>query len=89
MTKGEIKEAAEVVLIARKDIDRYIYAVLRNEKCVLRARGLNVKKAIDVALISQRDYGYEVESTAIYDEVLKTEDNTERHISAIDIALHK
>jgi DNA-binding protein len=85
MTKGEIKEAAEVVLIARKDIDRYIYAVLRNEKCVF----LYMSMFIDVALISQRDYGYEVESTAIYDEVLKTEDNTERHISAIDIALHK
>ncbi|MCK5345632.1 MAG: hypothetical protein KAR20_19615 [Candidatus Heimdallarchaeota archaeon] len=84
-----MNEDTSVVLIAQKPIDTYIQAILRSFKCTLKSRGSNIKRAIDSALIAERDYGYTVKETHIYNETLKTETGEERFISAIDIELEK
>jgi DNA-binding protein Alba len=82
-------EDTSVVLIAQKPIDRYIQAILRSFKCILKSRGSNIKRAIDSALIAERDYGYTIKETHIYNETLKAETGDTRFISAIDIELEK
>lgn len=78
-----------VILVAQKEIAKYIWAILRNTTCVLKSRGANMKRAIDCALIAKRDYGYEIEKTEIYNETMQTDTGEVRHISAIDIYLEK
>lgn len=82
-------EEASVVLIAQKEIAKYIWTILRTNKCILKSRGSNIKRSIDCALIAERDYGYVVKNTQIYNETLKTETGETRHISAIDINIEK
>lgn len=79
---------SDIVLIAQKPIDRYIQAIMRSSKCVLKSRGSNMKRAIDTALIAERDYGYTVKSH-IYNETMTADSGETRFISAIDIELEK
>jgi len=75
--------------IGTKNIANYIYAILKTKVCVLRARGSNLKKAVDVALIAERDYGYSIRSVNIYDTKYEDEEHRTRHVSNIDISLSK
>lgn len=84
-----MEEERSIVLIAQKGIDKYIWTILRSSKCVLKSRGTNIKRAIDCALIAERDYGYTITNTHIYNESLKTETGDIRYISAIDIDMEK
>jgi len=77
------------VKVGVKDILAYVYAVLRSPKCTLKARGTHVKKAIDVGLICERDYGYHIDKVRIYDSTFETEDGKIRHISNIDVSMNK
>ena len=84
-----MNDDSNVVLIAQKPIDKYIQAILRSSDCVLKSRGSNIKRAIDSALIAERDYGYAVKGLRIYNEMMKTETGDTRFVSAIDIELNK
>jgi len=75
--------------IGTKNIANYIYAILKTKECVLKARGTNIKKAVDVALIAERDYGYRIGSVNIYDSKYEDDEHRIRHISNIDISLSK
>lgn len=77
------------VKIGQKDISSYVYAVLRNTDVVLLARGSNLKKAVDIGLIIQRDYGYTIKAISIYDSSYVDENKKERHVSNVEISLSK
>jgi len=81
-------EETTVVLVANKDIDKYVYSALRTPKCIIKARGTNVKRAIDTALICERNYGMIIDDVTIYNSPLEMDDKV-RYVSNIDITLHK
>jgi len=87
MVKATAEETT-VVLVGNKDIDKYVYSALRTNKCIIKARGTNVKRAIDTALICERNYGVLIDDVTIYNSPLEVE-NKVRFVSNIDIYMHK
>jgi len=83
-----VEEIAEVK-IGTKDLLTYIYSIIRNQKVTLLARGTNMKKAIDVGLIAQRNYDYKINSVKLYDSSYTDENQKERYVSNIEIELSK
>lgn len=77
------------VKVGMKDMQSYIYAVLRNSNVLLKARGSNMKRSIDVALISERDYNYKIEDVRIYNSTYTDESGKERKVSNLEISLSK
>lgn len=85
MVEDEVNE----VKIGTKEVKSYLYAVLRSPKVLLKARGSNMKRLIDVALISERDYNYKIEDVQIFNSSYKDESGKERKVSNIEINLSK
>ena len=76
------------IKIGLKPIVNYIFSVTQNPSVVLKARGLNINKAVNVALIAVRECNYELVSTEIYDSKFETELG-EKYVSNIDITLKR
>ena len=83
-----VDEVSEVK-IGQKEINSYIYAILRNSKVIIKSRGTNIKRAVDVALVSERDYNYKITDVRIYNSTYMDESGKERKVSNIDISLSK
>ena len=83
-----VDEVSEVK-IGQKEINSYIYAILRNSKVIIKSRGTNIKRAVDVALVSERDYNYNITDVRIYNATYMDESGKERKVSNIDISLSK
>ncbi|MCK4258092.1 MAG: hypothetical protein KAX49_03890 [Halanaerobiales bacterium] len=77
------------VFIGKKNLDTYIRALEQENEVSVLARGVHIKKAVDVALISTRLGGYEITETLLYDEEMQSEENTNFYVSAIKITLNK
>lgn len=83
-----VEEISEVK-IGQKEIQAYIYSVLRNTNVVLLARGSNIKKCVDISLIVSRDYGYNIDDVKIYNTSYLDENQKERNVSNLEIKLSK
>lgn len=83
-----VDEISEVK-IGAKEIQKYVYSVLRNSKILMKARGVNIKKCVDVSLICVRDYNYKIDAVRLYNSSYKDETERERNISNIEINLSK
>lgn len=77
------------VKIGTKDIQAYLYSVLRSSKVLIKARGSNIKRAVDTSLIASRDYGYSIDIVKIYNSSYVDESQKERNVSNIEIELSK
>lgn len=77
----------ETVYIGSKDISKYIsacfFALGKEEKIKLIARGKNIKRAIDVLAILVRDY---LENPK-YEIIVDSEKFEERNVSTLEITL--
>lgn len=85
MVEDEVNE----VKIGQKELNSYIYAIIRNPKVLIKARGTNVKRAIDAALVSERDYNYKIDDVRIYNSSYLDESGKERKVSNLEIDLSK
>lgn len=83
-----VEEISEVK-IGQKEINNYVYAILRNPKVLLKSRGSNMKRLIDVALVTERDYNYKIDNVRIYNSVYVDESGKERKVSNIEVELSK
>jgi len=86
--------ATNVVLVGRKDLMSYVLAIIRlfnegAEEVVVRARGRNICKAVDVVehLRNLIMKDVEVKSVDIYSEELETPQGRKKRVSAIEIVL--
>ena len=83
----------EEIFIGDKEISKYIsacfYSLGKEKNILLKARGNNIKRAIDVLAILKRDYlenpkyTIEVDSEKYHDK----ETNRERNVSTVEISL--
>ena len=77
------------VKVGTKPLQSYLYAVLRSSNVLIKARGTNMKLGIDTSLVASRDYGYEIDDVKIYNSSYTDENQRERKVSNIEIALSK
>ena len=74
--------------IGDKPYDNYLRALGDSQGVSILARGRNVKKAVDVALMAQRLSQFTINAVAIYDEKMTSDDGErEYYVSAIRIDL--
>lgn len=85
-----------VVLVGRKDLMNYVLAVIRlfndgAEEVIIRARGMNICKAVDVAENVKNLFmkNTEVAGVNIYSEELEDPSGKKKRVSAIEIKLVK
>lgn len=76
------------IKVGSKPLMNYIFSIAKNPSVVIKARGENIKKAVNVALIAQRECEYTITSVEIYDSKFETEVG-EKYISNIDITLKR
>jgi DNA-binding protein len=88
-------QQTNVVLVGRKDVMNYVLAAIRlfndgAEEVVIRARGLNICKAVDVAETIRNLFMKDtvVKKVEIYSEELE-KDGKKKRVSAIEITLAK
>jgi len=80
----EIRE----LYIGDKPYDNYLRALGDSQSVSILARGKNVKKAVDVALMAQRLSQFTINAVTIYDEKMTSDDGErEYYVSAIRIDL--
>jgi len=86
--------ATNVVLVGRKDLMSYVLAIIRlfnegAEEVVVRARGRNICKAVDVVehLRNLIMKDVQVKTVNIYSEELTTNEGRKKRVSAIEIIL--
>jgi len=76
--------------IGEKPYDNYLRALGDSENISVLARGKNIKKAIDVALMAQRLSQFEIRNVVLYDEKMTSDDGErEYYVSAIRIDLSR
>ncbi|WAE39601.1 MAG: hypothetical protein FHOMOCKG_00073 [Methanophagales virus GBV302] len=76
--------------IGEKPYDNYLRALGDSESVSVLARGKNIKKAIDVALMAQRLSQFEIRNVVLYDEKMTSDDGErEYYVSAIRIDLSR
>jgi len=74
--------------IGDKSYDNYLRALGDSQSVSILARGKNVKKAVDVALMAQRLSQFTISAVSIYDEKMTSDDGErEYYVSAIRIDL--
>jgi len=74
--------------IGDKPYDNYLRALGDSQGASILARGKNVKKAVDVALMAQRLSQFTISAVSIYDEKMTSDDGErEYYVSAIRIDL--
>ncbi|MCE4618646.1 MAG: DNA-binding protein Alba [Desulfurococcales archaeon] len=85
-----------VVLVGKKDIMNYVLAAIRlfndgAEEVIIRARGMNICKAVDVAENIKNLFmkNTEVAGVEIYSEELEDPKGKKKRVSAIEIKLVK
>ncbi|MEB3807183.1 MAG: DNA-binding protein Alba [Desulfurococcales archaeon] len=85
-----------VVYVGRKDVMNYVLAAIRlfsdgAEEVVIRARGTNICKAVDVAENIRNLFmkNTEVAGVNIYSEELEAQGGKKKRVSAIEIKLRK
>ena len=86
-----------VIKIGNKDFILYMRSIelcirkQKKEKVILKARGLNIKKAVDLAEASKNkfltDMNIKIEDIKISTSSFKDKENIERNVSCIDITL--
>ena len=83
-----------VVLVGKKDIMNYVLAAIRlfndgAEEVIIRARGMNICKAVDVAENIKNLFmkNTEVAGVEIYSEELEDPKGKKKRVSAIEIKL--
>jgi len=76
--------------IGEKPYDNYLRALGDSESVSVLARGKNIKKAVDVALMAQRLSQFEIRNVVLYDEKMTSDDGErEYYVSAIRIDLSR
>jgi len=76
--------------IGEKPYDNYLRALGDSQSVSVLARGKNIKKAIDVALMAQRLSQFEIRNVVLYDEKMTSDDGErEYYVSAIRIDLSR
>ena len=89
-------EARDVVFIGKKPLMAYVTSALiqlaNNPKVSIKARGLSIGRAVDVAQIILRrtdNTGYSIGEIKIGSENLQSMDGRARNVSTIDIEIRK
>ena len=76
--------------IGDKPYDNYLRTLSDSQSVSILARGKNVKKAVDVALMAQRLSQFEIQNVVLYDEKMTSDDGErEYYVSAIRIDLSR
>ena len=76
--------------IGDKPYDNYLRVLSDSQSVSILARGKNVKKAVDVALMAQRLSQFEIQNVVLYDERMTSDDGErEYYVSAIRIDLSR
>ncbi|SHO47905.1 DNA/RNA-binding protein Alba (modular protein) [Nitrosotalea sinensis] len=96
MSTDAQNEAKDTVFIGKKPIMAYVTSALiqlaNNPQVVIKARGLSIGRAVDVAQIIARrtdNTGYSIGQVKIGSEQLQSLDGRSRNVSTIEIEVKK
>lgn len=96
MSTGNRPEAKDTVFIGKKPLMAYVTSALiqlaNNPRVLIKARGLSIGRAVDVAQIIARrteGSGYSVGEIKISSEQLESNDGRSRNVSTIEIEVKK
>ncbi len=96
MSTDTHNEAKDTVFIGKKPIMAYVTSALiqlaNNPQVVIKARGLSIGRAVDVAQIIARrtdNTGYSIGQVKIGSEQLQSLDGRSRNVSTIEIEVKK
>jgi DNA-binding protein len=91
-----MSESRETIYIGKKPLMAYVTSSLiqlaNQPKISIKARGLSIGRAVDVAQIIARkteNAGYTIGNIKIGSELLKSEDGRDRNVSTIDIEVKR
>ena len=91
-----MSESRETIYIGKKPLMAYVTSTLiqlaNQPKISIKARGLTIGRAVDVAQIIARkteNAGYTIGSIKIGSELLKSEDGRDRNVSTIEIEVKR
>jgi len=89
-------ESRETIYIGKKPLMAYVTSTLiqlaNQPKISIKARGLSIGRAVDVAQIIARkteNAGYSIGNITIGSELLKSEDGRDRNVSTIEIEVKR
>ncbi len=96
MSTEQKPEAKDVVFIGKKPLMAYVTSALiqlaNNPRVLIKARGLTIGRAVDVAqIISRRteNSGYSIGEIKIGSEQLQSQDGRSRNVSTIEIEVKR
>ncbi|TLX79374.1 MAG: DNA-binding protein [Thaumarchaeota archaeon] len=91
-----MSESRETIYIGKKPLMAYVTSTLiqlaNQPKISIKARGLTIGRAVDVAQIIARkteNAGYTIGNIKIGSELLKSEDGRDRNVSTIEIEVKR
>jgi len=91
-----MSESRETIYIGKKPLMAYVTSTLiqlaNQPKISIKARGLSIGRAVDVAQIIARkteNAGYSIGNITIGSELLKSEDGRDRNVSTIEIEVKR
>jgi DNA-binding protein len=91
-----MSESRETIYIGKKPLMAYVTSSLiqlaNQPKIFIKARGLTIGRAVDVAQIIARkteNAGYTIGNIKIGSELLKSEDGRDRNVSTIEIEVKR
>ncbi len=96
MSTGNRPEAKDTVFIGKKPLMAYVTSALiqlaNNQRVLVKARGLSIGRAVDVAQIIARrteGSGYSIGEIKIGSEQLESQDGRTRNVSTIEIEVKR
>ncbi len=91
-----MSESRETIYIGKKPLMAYVTSTLiqlaNQPKISIKARGLTIGRAVDVAQIIARkteNAGYSIGNIKIGSELLKSQDGRDRNVSTIEIEVKR
>lgn len=92
-----MSESRETIYIGKKPLMAYVTSTLiqlaNQPKISIKARGLSIGRAVDVAQIvvrkTENAAGYSIGNITIGSELLKSTDGRDRNVSTIDIEVKR
>ncbi len=91
-----MSESRETIYIGKKPLMAYVTSTLiqlaNQPKISIKARGLTIGRAVDVAQIVARkteNAGYSIGNIKIGSELLKSQDGRDRNVSTIEIEVKR